>query len=161
MKLIILIAFLLIDNAFRIDYIAEHRIDNFNINSKRIAINYYDPISFYNNKPQIGLESIAFSYNGIIYTFANEANKEKFIEKFRAIEPRFGGWCAYSISEGKKVDFNPKYYAIINDSLYLFSSAEKMNLFQKDYDHLQKLAWSEWVKILPTFNPKDSIFRVK
>lgn len=161
MKLIILIAFLLFDNGLRIDYVAEHRIDNFNINSKRIAINYYDPISFYNHKPQIGIEAISFNYNGVAYTFTNEENKNKFIEKFKDLEPRFGGWCAYSISEGKKVDFNPKYYAIIKDSLYLFSTEEKMNLFKKDYEKIQNIAWSEWVKILPTFNPKDSIFRMK
>lgn len=161
MKFLLFFLLLLGEDFVRLDYVAEHRIDNFNIDSRRYAIKYYDPISFYKNQPQIGLESIPFSYNGVIYTFANKENKEKFIEKFRDLEPRFGGWCAFSMTEGKKVDFKPEFYSVIRDSLYLFSSKEKMELFKADYEHLQKLAWSNWERILPTFNPKDSAFRIK
>lgn len=161
MKLVYLLLMFFSSVTFRLDYVAEHRIDNFNINPKQYAINYYDPISFYNNSPQIGLTSISFYYNGVLYTFANEENKNKFIENFRLYEPRFGGWCAYSMTEGKKVDFEPEYYSIINDSLYLFSTKEKMENFKKDYDNLQFKAWDQWIKILPSFDTKDSVFRMK
>lgn len=161
MYLYVLITLLFSSSTFRIDYVAEHRLDNFNTDDKQYAIDYYDPISFYDNEPRVGLTSISFQYNGVIYTFIDETNKEKFLVNFKDLEPRFGGWCAYSMTQGKKVNFEPEYYAIIKDSLYLFSTEEYKNTFKNDFEKLQKKAWVEWAKILPTFDPRDSIFRMK
>lgn len=156
-----LLFLLLSTNPMRIDYIADHRVDNFNINNRGHAIDYYDPISFYNGEPRIGLESIPFTYNGVTYLFFSEENKAKFLENHKDLEPRFGGWCAYSMTEGKKVNFEPEYFDIINDSLYLFKDEESKIKFKNNYKELNIKAWDNWVKILPTFDPRDSIYRMK
>lgn len=156
-----LLFMLLASNPMRIDHIGDHRIDHFNKNNRGHAIDYYDPISFYKGEPRIGLESISFNYNGVTYLFFNEENKSEFIKKHKDLEPRFGGWCAYSMTEGKKVNFEPEYFDIINDSLYLFKDEESKMKFKKNYKEFNLKAWEKWAKILPTFDPRDSIYRMK
>lgn len=151
----------LVSGNMRIDHVTAHRADNFNISGDRISIDYYDPISFYKGSPRIGLKSISFTYNSVIFCFADIDNKNQFLKDHLKYEPRFGGWCAYSMTEGKKVDFDPDYYKVINDSLYLFKDENAKIKFVKDFDKMHKKAWTEWEKILPTFDPADSAFRSK
>jgi hypothetical protein len=62
---------------------------------------------------------------------------------------------------GQKIDFDPKYSQVINDSLYLFKDNDSKIKFANEYEQLNKKAWSQWAKILPTFDPADSVFRFK
>jgi len=155
----IYVTLFLLLSTMRVDYVGDNRIEHFNRNPRGYGIEYYDPISFYDGEPRIGLESIPFTYNGITYTFSNAENKSRFIERFKEIEPRFGGWCAYSMTEGRKINFDPESYAIHNDSLYLFKDNESKEKFISNFDEMNIKAWKEWARILPTFDPKDSLFR--
>jgi hypothetical protein len=156
-----MIILFLMNGAYRSDHEMENRVVHFNHDPRNYGIEYYDPISFYKGNPRIGLESIPFAYNGIIYVFSSTDNKKEFVEKARDLEPRFGGWCAYSMTKGKKVNFEPSAFSIYNDSLYLFKDIESKDMFIKDYENMNNKAWQNWSKILPTFNPKDSVFRYK
>ncbi len=157
----ILLLLLALSGNLRIDHVTAHRADHFNLTNERVAIDYYDPISFYKGTPRIGLKSISFTYNAVIYCFSNDENKDEFIKDFLKFEPRFGGWCAYSMTVGQKIDFDPKYSQVINDSLYLFKDNDSKIKFANEYEQLNKKAWSQWAKILPTFDPADSVFRFK
>jgi YHS domain-containing protein len=96
------------------------RVKHFNIKST-IAIEGYDPVSYFLGKPQVGREDLGYSYNGITYWFSSPTNLSKFKTSPDKYEPAYGGWCAYAMGEsGEKVKIDPETYKILEGKLYLF-----------------------------------------
>lgn len=93
-----------------------------NINSKKgIAIDGYDPVTYYAGKPEEGNDDITASYNGVTYHFLSQKNKEVFLNNPKKYEPAYGGWCAYAMGEtGEKVKVDPETFKIIDGKIYLF-----------------------------------------
>ncbi len=98
----------------------ELRKKNFNVKNN-IALEGYDPVSFFDGKPAEGKEALKLSYEGVVYQFSTQGNLNKFKSNPSLYEPQFGGWCAYAMGEsGEKVKVDPETYKILNGKLYLF-----------------------------------------
>ncbi len=127
-----------------------NRLKNFNV-KKTLAIDGYDPVSYFNGEPLKGESSINSKYKGITYYFINNANKTKFNKNPSAFEPQYGGWCAYAIGESaEKVKVDPITYKIIGDKLYLFYNFRGINtleLWNYKESELHKKADENWGKI--------------
>ncbi len=96
------------------------RVKHFNV-KKNIALDGYDPVSYFDNKPQEGSESIRTIYKGITYLFSSQNNLTKFKSNPDKYEPAYGGWCAYAMGEsGEKVKVDPETFKIIDGKLYLY-----------------------------------------
>lgn len=96
------------------------RKSTFNI-KKEVALEGYDPVSYFSNKPEEGSEKIRISHKGIVYQFASPANLAKFKASPHKYEPAYGGWCAFAMGEtGEKVKVDPETFKIIEGKLYLF-----------------------------------------
>lgn len=96
------------------------RKKNFNV-KKNIAIEGYDPVSYFYQKPLEGDEKFSFTHKGITYLFTTQANLNKFKASPEKYEPAYGGWCAYAMGEtGDKVKIDPETFKIIDGKLYLF-----------------------------------------
>jgi YHS domain-containing protein len=88
---------------------------------KHIAIEGYDPVSYFEGNPIEGDDDIAFSYKGVKYLFSSNATLNKFKLNPAVYEPAYGGWCAYAMgATGEKVKIDPETFKIINGKLYLF-----------------------------------------
>ena len=106
----------------------------YNVDAQGLALEGYDPVSYFSDAgPQAGVAEHAAMYQGVIYTFASDANKQQFLNDPERYIPQFGGWCAYGFAmlpgsvEGwnpgtYKVD--PTTYLIEDGKLYLFYNAE-------------------------------------
>lgn len=117
--------------------------DHANVDSSRVALKGYDAVSYFESKPQEGNEKITFEYEGGIYRFASEANREKFKADPAHYAPACGGWCAYAFAVDKgKVDIDPKSYKITDGRLFLF------------YNGWRGDALKLWLKDEMTFIPK-------
>jgi len=88
--------------------------------SDGVAIQGYDPVSYFQDGPRKGESGLTETHNGVEYHFANQANKEAFAANPERYAPEYGGWCAYAMLEGDKVDVDPRRYKIIDGKLYLF-----------------------------------------
>ena len=126
------------------------RQKNFNL-SKGVAIDGYDPVSYYKGKPVKGSASISYVHDGITYHFANAANLAAFKQNPYGYEPQYGGWCAYAMgSTGEKVEVDPETYKIINGKLYLFYNHlfnNTLKTWNKDEGGLKPKADANWQKI--------------
>lgn len=90
------------------------RQKNFNL-SKSVALEGYDPVSYFSGKPVEGNESLSYRYLGVTYWFASAANRSKFQQNPASYEPAYGGWCAYAMGEdGEKVKVDPETYKIVD-----------------------------------------------
>ena len=99
----------------------EVRKKHFLLNRQGVALDGYDPVSYFSNNPTKGKSEFMSAYKGIIYHFVSHENKIKFDKNPESYEPEYGGWCAYAMGEdGDKVEVDPKRYKIINGKINLF-----------------------------------------
>lgn len=121
---------------------------NFN-HDNGVAMRNFDPVSYHKGKPTKGTSTFSFMYKSIEYYFTNAENLEAFKKAPAKYEPAYGGWCAYSMAEGKKVKIDPMTYKIINGKLFLFSNFNGNNTllrWNKDEKKYKAAADKNWEK---------------
>jgi len=120
MKRLLIVAFLTFVAGNATGQGAELRKKHFNLH-KDIALEGYDPVSYFDGGPKEGKSEINTVYNGITYLFATKENLNKFKAAPDKYEPAYGGWCAYAMGEtGEKVKIDPETFTILDGKLYLF-----------------------------------------
>ena len=128
------------------------RKKHFNI-KKDVAIEGYDPVSYFDNHPTEGKEELMYSYKGITYRFANSSNLNKFKGNPEKFEPAYGGWCAYAMGEtGEKVKVDPETFKILDGKLYLFYNFWGNNTlsdWNKNEKPLKTKGDQNWKKFIP------------
>lgn len=119
-----------------------------------VAIQGYDPVSYFNGKPLQGKKEYGFIFKGVTYRFATVENKRTFEKNPEKYEPQYGGWCAYAMgNDGSKVEINPKTYKITDNKLYLFydfyftNTLKDWNLNEKN---LKTKADKNWINLYKT-----------
>lgn len=129
---------------------AELRATHFNVKNG-IAIHGYDPVSYFNSKPQEGSEEFKLVYKGITYQFVSLNTLGKFKANPEKYEPAYGGWCAYAMgATGEKVKIDPETYTIENGKLYLFYNFwgnNTLEAWNKDETKLRESADRSWKNI--------------
>ncbi len=151
MKKLILILFIALVSASTFAQ-STKRLSQFNL-EKKVAIKGYDPVSYFIQKKAIkGKSTFSYTYQGVIYNFSSQTNKDLFIKNPASYEPQYGGWCAYAMGEtGEKVAIDPSTFKIIDNKLYLFYNAffnNTLKTWNKDESSLKKKANASWMKFL-------------
>jgi hypothetical protein len=128
------------------------RKKNFNT-KKNVAIEGYDPVSYFDNHPREGSKDFQLTHKGIIYLFATASNADRFKSAPEKFEPAYGGWCAYAMGEsGEKVKVDPETYKILDGRLYLFYNFWGNNTlidWNKNEKALKSKGDSNWKKFIP------------
>jgi YHS domain-containing protein len=115
------------------------------------AIEGYDPVSYFQNGPVEGKGNIQLVHKGITYYFSSEENKNLFGKSPEKYEPAYGGWCAYAIANGTKMDPDPETYLIQDGKVHLFYNGFFNNTkpkWEKEPDTIKKKADGEWNKMV-------------
>ena len=127
------------------------RQKHFNV-KKNVAIDGYDPVSYFDGKPMEGEAEIKLTHKGVIYQFGTQANLGKFKANPEKYEPAYGGWCAYAMgTSGEKVKIDPETYKILEGKLYLFYNFWGNNTltdWNKTEKKLKAAADISWKKII-------------
>jgi len=138
--------------AFTVSGIAQKNIgDDFN-QKKGVAIEGYDPVSYFQGQPKEGKENHSSVYEGVKYLFSSEENLNKFKAAPKSYIPEYGGWCAYAMGKsGDKVKIDPETYKIHNGKLYLFYNFRNQNTlipWNENEVELKEKADQFWSKII-------------
>ena len=128
------------------------RVKEYNLENK-LAIQGYDPVAYFTLKKAVkGKSTITTTYDGVVYNFSSQANKDLFVKNPANYEPQYGGWCAYAMgATGEKVEIDPATFKIIDNKLYLFYNAffnNTLKIWNKDESNLKKKADVSWKKFL-------------
>lgn len=125
------------------------------INNKNgVAIQGYDPVSYFKDGPVKGSKELTAEFEGVTYYFSSEENQKAFEEAPAKYVPAYGGWCAYAMVDGEKVSINPKSYKIVNGKLLLFydkfftDTLKLWNKKEEPEDQLISTADNAWSGIL-------------
>jgi peroxiredoxin/YHS domain-containing protein len=89
----------------------------------RLAIQGYDPVAYFpeaGGTAKEGLASITSDHKGAVYRFASAENKARFDANPDKFEPAYGGWCAWAMLDGEKVEVDPKSFIVKGGRLFLF-----------------------------------------
>ena len=117
---------------------AELRRKSFNVDESGLALKGYDPISYLDKAgPKEGKKEHSFVYRGITYCFATAENKAKFEAEPAKYEPPYGGWCAWAVIDGDKVEIDPMNYEVVDGKVYLFYKGWLGNAKKKWDDKLK------------------------
>ena len=112
------------------------------------ALQGYDPVAYFeSNKPIKGDKEISTTYNGAVYHFSSEKNKETFLKKPAQYEPQFGGYCAYGVSKNHNSPTDPQAFTIVDDKLYLNYNLKVKELWSKDREERIKKANENWKEL--------------
>jgi len=123
----------------------------FNVND-RLALEGFDPVSYFHGRPREGDEGIHFTYKNIRYLFTSISNLNAFKSDPEKYEPAYGGWCAFAMGEsGEQVKVDPETFKIIEGRLFLFYNFWGNNTLEDWNENertLKKAADENWRKII-------------
>jgi YHS domain-containing protein len=108
------------------------RTQHYNL-EKGVAIQGYDPVAYFTQAKAVkGTAPLQYTYEGVNYRFASQANLDLFKQSPQKYEPQYGGWCAYAMGvSGEKVEIDPETFKIKEGKLYLFYHSWTNNTLPK------------------------------
>lgn len=94
--------------------------------------------------PQMGDAAHTTAHEGVDYYFATAEAKAAFDADPAAYLPQFGGFCAYGVFVGKKLDGDVRYADIVDGKLYLFVNAAIFEKYLANKDEVLSVAHEKW-----------------
>ncbi len=92
----------------------------FNIDKKGLLLRGYDPVAYFTTgAPVKGAPQWTVTHKGAMLHFASAANRDAFVRAPDKYLPAYGGFCAYGVASGYKVDGDPAVWKIVDGRLYL------------------------------------------
>ena len=96
---------------------------HYNLDKQKLAIQGYDPVAYFaegGGKAQKGSARFTATHAGVTYRFASKQNRERFLKSPSKYEPAYGGWCAYAMRVGDKVEVDAESFLVQDGRLLLF-----------------------------------------
>lgn len=101
--------------------------------SRGKAIRGYDPVAYFKaGEPVEGSDDFTFNWQGARWYFASAANRDAFAADPGSFAPRYGGYCAWAVSQGYTASTDPQAWHIVDGKLYLNYSRSVQSRWQKD-----------------------------
>ena len=131
--------------------------DEFNVSNgltltgNPLGMHGVDPVSmFHADAPVVGDATHTSQHQGVDYYFASAEAKSRFDEAPGDYLPQFGGFCAFGVFVGKKLDGDVRFADIIDGKLYMFVNAAIFQKYLEDKDAVIAGANAKWPEIVNT-----------
>jgi YHS domain-containing protein len=137
-------------------------VSHFNLGKDGLALEGYDPVAYFEEgggKPRKGSKEFELRHRGVLYRFSSAKHKRLFEARPARFEPAYGGWCAYAMAKGDKVEVDPKSFLVTDGELTLFYKGlfnDTRKKWLKQPAELKKKADAAWKKILEKRGDRDA-----
>ncbi|MEO9780496.1 MAG: YHS domain-containing (seleno)protein [Sedimentitalea sp.] len=130
----------------------EYNVSNgLTLNGNPLGMHGNDPVSMFQGAdPAQGDAAFTSSHDGIDYYFTTAESQSMFDADPAAYLPQFGGFCAFGVFAGKKLDGDVRYADIVDGKLYLFVNAAILEKYLEDPQPVIAGANEKWPGILNT-----------
>ncbi|MBT6119182.1 MAG: YHS domain-containing protein [Rhodospirillaceae bacterium] len=109
------------------------------------AIEGYDPVAYHiQGKPVEGSGDFTHDWGGATWRFASAENRDLFAADPEKYAPAYGGYCAYGVAQGYKVDIDPQAWSVVDGTLYLNYSKGVQQTWEEDIPGYLAQADAEW-----------------
>lgn len=136
---------------------AAHAVDEYNvsnaltINGAPLGFKGFDPVAALKGaEPTFGNPDFYSNYDGVDYYFATEESKAAFDANPEAMLPEFGGFCAFGVFAGKKLDGDARFADIVDGKLYLFVNQGVLDRWMENKESILAGAEEKWPEIINT-----------
>ena len=114
-----------------------------------LALDGYDTVAYFTlGKPTEGSRRFTSSWNGATWRFASAEHKALFDADPMRYAPRYGGYCAYAVSEGYTASADPTAWRIVDGRLYVNYSHDVQKQWEQDIPGRITRADGNWPKVL-------------
>lgn len=93
---------------------------------------------------QAGYAKYTVERDGVAYYFASEETMKQFQANPERYMPQYGGFCAFGVAIGKKLDAAPRYADIVDGKLYVFLNAVAFAKYKEDKEGTLAKAEQNW-----------------
>lgn len=130
----------------------EYNVTNsLTLTGQPLGMHGIDPVSmFHGDKPALGNAEYTSAHDGVDYYFASAAAQAEFDADPSAHLPQFGGFCAFGVFVGKKLDGDVRFADIVDGKLYLFVNAVIFEKYLADKANVIEGAHAKWPGIVNT-----------
>ncbi len=110
-----------------------------------VAFRANDVVSLFNGLGTVpGQARYTHVHDGVAYYFSSAETKNEFAAAPEKYMPRYGGYCAFGVAKGKKLDGSPRFADIVDGKLYLFLNADVYKAYEKDKAGVLADAAANW-----------------
>lgn len=114
-----------------------------------VAIGGYDTVAFFVEGQAIkGHRKFAVMWKGAVWHFVTKDNQVSFEADPRAYAPRFGGYCAFAVSQGYLMSGSPESWQIVGGELFLLYGPGVHQIWQYQSTELISHARDNWPSVL-------------
>jgi YHS domain-containing protein len=114
-----------------------------------LAVGGYDTVAYFKaGKPVEGSAQFATEYKGATWRFSSKENLDAFKANPDGYAPRYGGYCAWAVSQNYTASGDPQVWKIVNGKLYLNYDRDVQAKWERDIPgHIAK-ADRNWPGVL-------------
>ncbi|UFZ07846.1 hypothetical protein LQG66_16740 [Bradyrhizobium ontarionense] len=110
-----------------------------------LAIDGFDPVSYFVDGQALqGDPDLEATQGGVVWRFRNEGNRASFLAHPEVYGPQFGGYDPTDVARGVTVAGNPRFFAVVEDRLFLFSREQSRDAFAADPARYLRRAEARW-----------------
>ena len=118
-------------------------------NTLGIAFAGYDPVSYSQGEPTQGKAKFFHQWDGALWIFSTEENRETFKADPTAYAPQFDAYCAWAASQGYKRPGDPSVTQMVDGKLYTFVHEGAREKWQADISKHITDGEAHWDRIEP------------
>ena len=130
----------------------EYNVGNgLTLNGNPLGMHGVDPVSMFDSSaPSQGDAVYTSTHDGVDFYFASVEAQQAFEADPLKYLPQFGGFCAFGVYVGKKLDGDVRYADIVEGKLYLFVNAAILKKYREDPKAVIAGANAKWPEIVNT-----------
>lgn len=114
-----------------------------------LAIRGYDPVAYFTEGKAVkGDKDFTLGWRGADWRFASDENRGLFADDPEKYAPRYGGYCAWAVSNNYTAPTDPDAFTIVGDKLYLNYNRKIMEQWLDDRDAHIESADRNWPAVL-------------
>ncbi|MFP6741607.1 MAG: YHS domain-containing (seleno)protein [Alphaproteobacteria bacterium] len=114
-----------------------------------VAIEGTDPVAYFlEGRAMAGSSDFTYDWKGAEWRFASAANRDAFAAAPDSYAPRYGGYCAWAVSQGSTAGIDPDAWSIVDGALYLNYSDSIQARWSQDIPGNIAKAEANWPDVL-------------
>jgi len=115
------------------------------------AIGGYDATAYFTHGRAVpGVPAFEYHWQGAVWRFASAEARDLFAADPKAYAPRFGGYCAWAVSQNYLAPGDPNIWRIVDGRLYLNFNARAKLLWEADLVNAIARGNANWPRVLET-----------
>ncbi len=119
-----------------------------NVDENGVGLHGYDPVAFFKQgRALAGSNAYSAVHDGVIYHFADAADRDAFRAAPQRYAPQFGGFCAMGVAMGKKFDIDPQAWRVVDGRLNMNMNPALQKRWLEDVPGNLQQAQENWPKL--------------